>query len=82
MKTQTSAASNTSSTSVEVNFSRNHLFSNVLTALVEFNFERDYVAHKMAESPEGSLYHAVYKCLFAENAPGKPAPTSASASDQ
>lgn len=66
MRTQAATALNTPSTPVEVSFDKDHISSDVLSALVEVNFDEIYIAHKMNESPDGSLYHVIYECLFAE----------------
>ncbi len=63
------ASLNTLSTPVEFNFNKEQFSSDILTALVEVNFDRAYVAHKMALSPAGSVYHVIYDCLFADCAP-------------
>ena len=45
--------------------------SDTLSVLVEVNFDKTYLVRMMAGSPEGSLYHALYECLYEEDTPAE-----------
>ncbi len=68
MRSQAATASNTLSTPVEVSFGKDHIPSDVLSALVEVNFDEIYIAHKMSESPDGSLSTMSSTNVFSLNA--------------
>jgi hypothetical protein len=46
-----------------------NISSDILSTLVEVDFDKAYVVRMMAESPDDSLFYAIYNCLYSDSPP-------------
>lgn len=40
--------------------------SDILSTLVEVDFDKNYIIHMMERGLDGSLFHVLYDCLYAD----------------
>lgn len=40
--------------------------SDILSTLVEVDFDKDYIIRMMMQGRDGSLFHVIYDCLYAD----------------
>ena len=43
--------------------------SDIFSTLVEVDFDKDYIIHMMMQGLDGSLFHVIYDCLYADYSP-------------